>query len=612
MRRSWTPPLVYLVFLLALLAITVYMQYGYKADGLFSVAVSMQTQTESIVCWADEKGSCYVFLPSYADLSKAQIELHTGVSVQVDGRILKHGMPCDAFSLGIPYEMTYQVLGIERSCTLTFVQSGNMPTLFVDTASGRMDNVHRQKGNEEAAELRLYETDGRLSFAGRNETISGRGNNTWKVSPKKPYSLTLEREADLLDMGAAHRWILLANANDHSHARNAIIYDFADEAGLVYSPDYAWVELYLNGCYAGLYMLCERNEVHPQRVDLTDEAGFLVSLEINDRLLTQGYPHIITQAQQYLRIHHPKNADDAVLSALSESWQRVENAILAEDGIDPVSGLGWQQMIDLDSWVKKYLVEEVFANGDACYISQFFYCSGDNVIYAGPVWDYDRTMGLSSVWQLKHANAMIGNRLHVVDGYDTPWFHELYQKPEFYECMKALYAEVFVPLLEDLIDTKLSSYQALLDQPVRMDGIRWGYEADPAAEFAYMADYLQRRMAFLDCIWLKGEHYVTVRADMKTGAFYARYVIAPGESLDELPIPEDNEFQDFVGWYVADTNEPFDKTAPVYEDTAIYAKWVDNRSKRAGQVIKLIPLAVIAVLGVVVLAADIRRMRKRG
>ena len=80
----------------------------------------------------------------------------------------------------------------------------------------------------------------------------------------------------------------------------------------------------------------------------------------------------------------------------------------------------------------------------------------------------------------------------------------------------------------------------------------------------------------------------------------------------EPPQLDDTQYQTFLGWYYADTDLPFDSTAPITEDTEIYAKWADSSYKRKEQIFKLIPLAVIACMGVGVLWADIRRMRKGG
>lgn len=77
-----------------------------------------------------------------------------------------------------------------------------------------------------------------------------------------------------------------------------------------------------------------------------------------------------------------------------------------------------------------------------------------------------------------------------------------------------------------------------------------------------------------------------------------------------LPQLEDTEYYTFEGWYYSNTDEPFDETAPITEDTQIYAKWEDAPAKRVRQIMKLIPLGVIAVIGFGLLTVEISRIRR--
>lgn len=50
----------------------------------------------------------------------------------------------------------------------------------------------------------------------------------------------------------------------------------------------------------------------------------------------------------------------------------------------------------MDSFVKKYLIEEITRNYDGGVTSSFFYKASDaegGKLYAGPVWDYDVSFG---------------------------------------------------------------------------------------------------------------------------------------------------------------------------------------------------------------------------
>ena len=70
--------------------------------------------------------------------------------------------------------------------------------------------------------MRLYTADGKLDAEAVVESLQGRGNSTWLWREKKPYSLRLSGETDLLGMGQASNWILLADAFDLSLLNNKL------------------------------------------------------------------------------------------------------------------------------------------------------------------------------------------------------------------------------------------------------------------------------------------------------------------------------------------------------------------------------------------------------
>lgn len=559
---------VYL-FTAVLLAAAVF--WGVKEsqwDGTVSLSVVIASGegTEETGCWESEAGEYYLFLPSYAELSQVRIRTNTSNDVCLDGQLLTDGMSCESVRLNEPYDLTYMAGGRAYHFPLVFIQSTNVSTLYIDVPSGSMDYIHEEKGNEEPGTMRLYTAEGILDYRGNLESINGRGNATWDTA-KKPYSLKLSREADLLGMGQAQKWILLANAYDRSHMRNKMVFDYADAVGLAYSPDSAWVDLYLNGEYAGLYLLCERNEVHPQRIPLTEDGSFLVSMDVAFRLAGQSLPFISTAAGVDLRIQYSSISADE----LKETWQSAENAILREDGIDPDTGKSWQELIDLDSWAKKYLIEEIFGNTDAGCGSQFFYRDGTGKIYAGPVWDYDMAMGKESEWQIKAPNTILAGRPHLWREDDTPWFYALLQKDVFRERVTELYQTLFQPLLAELLDAGMDRYAAQISQAAAANQLRWSDE-DMNTHVEKIRTYMTARMDFLNSLWIEQERYCFVQVNNRMGDSFGCFAVRPGELLPEVPEYKSNEQIVFYGWYVFDTDEPFDVTQPVYEDEMIYLK----------------------------------------
>ena len=171
-----------------------------------------------------------------------------------------------------------------------------------------------------------------------------------------------------------------------------IILDFAEKIGTYdgFSSDCEYVELYLNNEYYGLYLLCEspkssavkngNNDIlYLFETELTKRANRSVnSFEINTGMSAEIiYPGKIN-----------KNERNYLKGFLAEMQTAMQNP----DGINTETGKYWDDYIDMDSWARKYLIEEIFVNYAAATLSQFYFVkNADGRIYTGYCWDYDNT-----------------------------------------------------------------------------------------------------------------------------------------------------------------------------------------------------------------------------
>lgn len=580
----------------------------------FYAELTTNESTEIIHLWEDAEGNCFFFIPSYGTLDQLSLRTNAPERFFIGGQSVEDGTSCSEFVLDKKYVLSDEEEAKQTS--VTFVRSGNVATLYLDTSSGSMEYIHQLRGNEETGRYRLYTVEGNLVHRGSVSALKGRGNASWWGSEKKPYSLNLAVETDMLGLGRGRKWILLANSMDRTNVKNRAVFQYAREVGLAYSPDCEWVDLYLNGEYAGLYLLCERNEIHHQRVDVPKENTFLVSLELESRLISRGYPYIRTDAGQALRIYQQYMETEQV----AQMWQSAENAILAPDSIDPVTGKHLSELIDLDSWVRKYLLEEVFANVDACSISQFFYTDGSGKIFAGPVWDYDGAMG-SFV-----PESLFGNRVQACEGKPLPWFSTLYMKDFFIERVKELYKTEFRPLLLRLLTDDLAMYARMTAPAARMNLVRWS-GMDPQTELQKVKAYMESRIAFLDNLWIEELPYCIVYADLGPDTNGVNYAVLPGNHLPELPGYSNSDTKVYHGWYRKDSNEPFDGSMPIVEDMEIYLKQTDLLTADPGiealtesydeaesepiSAVRLLPAVVFAGMLAVVLFLDFWKWLRR-
>ena len=565
-------------------------------------------EEQAITCWKNEAGEYYLFLPSYTDLASAKLRCYAE-DVRIDGRPVSNGMSCEELAADTSYGFSFLSEDGEVHTQLTITQSADLPALYIDTGSGNMDHIHGKKGNMETGRMRLYLPDGELSCAGELEEIKGRGND-WLI-PKKSYSLRLVSGMDLLGMGQAEKWILQANAFDASNLRNKLVYDFAGTAGLAYSPESRWVDLYLNGEYAGLYLLCERNELHARRVALEGENAYLVSMDVGWRLEQNGKRFLTTEAGYAFRIHDSLLGD----SSLQQLLQSVENAICSEDGRDPLTGKHWEELIDLDSWVRKYLIEEIFGNSDGGAISQYFYGSlGETPMYAGPVWDFDISMGNGESSRVREPGSILAARRRTWSRNDNlSWYYGLSGQAAFRERMTEVYRDEFKPLLDTFLKEKPEEYAAVIAAGSEMNRIRWGSPWDdqvaPAVEIQEICSYLEARITFLDQLWLEQLPFCRVLVDADDGGFTACFAVRPGEQLPDLS--EYTASAESLGWYRAGSGEAFDITQPIWEDTEIILRKARQEPVESGDVlsVQFAPFALLT--GFLVILWFIDRGRRR-
>ena len=550
-------------FTLLLLGITM---FGLGKAGGEDITLSMELvsrgQTETIPCWkVSYRGTAYFFVPSYMEMEEIRLRTPRNGAFRIGDIPVTDGMTCGVFQTDVSYPLEVPGDSDLNAEKIKFVKSQGVGTLFLQTQSGNMAYVYGNKDHNELGKMRLYDARGELWYSGQLDSISGRGQSTWQQE-KKSYNIVLSRQADLLGMGTATNWALIANGIDASNLRNKMVYDFAAAAGIAFTPECQWVDLYLNGEYVGLYLLCERIEVEPQRVNISGDGSFLVTQDARWRFESQGDPHIVTQGNTALGIRYADMSREKLLAL----WQSAENAMVAEDGIDPVSGKHYTDFIDVDSWVKKHLLEEIFGNVDAMMLSQYYYLDGsreNGKICAGPPWDYDLTLTGGT-------NRLVAN---LPGRYSSSWFPALYAKEDYYQRLRQMYIDQFRPLLAHLAETGAEAYAEQVHSAGTMNAVRWELgDVDSACE--QLVQNLRNRMAFLDRLWVEEAPFVMVQIHGYDGE-YVYYALEPGSTLPALPEPPETVVS--LGWFYTDTDVPVDIHRPIYSDVS-----VSLRYERAG------------------------------
>ena len=252
--------------------------------------------------------------------------------------------------------------------------------------------------------------------------VKGRGNTSWK-NDKKPYHIEFDTEVDLFGNGAAKGWNLISNHTDYSMVRNYLAYTAASKMSkLGGMGQMQFVELYVNGSYDGVYLICEQIEIHEKRVNLTEtgelDTGYIVELD------GRGEGDCFVVNNKYYAMKAPKKYSKEQKNYIGMYVYDCLNAIKGED---------WEvitSLMDVESFAESYLIHEIHKCCDVGYASFYMVKDAGGKLAAGPVWDFDRSLG--NVYN--KAGSMEPAALFASK--ENEWFAALLKHPEFVELVK--------------------------------------------------------------------------------------------------------------------------------------------------------------------------------
>lgn len=517
--------------------------------------------------WTDEKNNIsYYFIPSYVDFEEIQLSTDGKQGIKIGNTVFNDGDRLFGFKADQEYIM-FDKDNIGHN--IEFLKAGETATIFVSTITGSMDAIYKSKGKKEIAKITVLDKNGNVDFISAETKIKGRGNATWDKL-KKPFSILLNEPKSLLGMGTSSKWVLLANAFDDSEIRNAMVFDTAHKVGLSETSEYEYVNLYLNGEYNGLYMICQSVDTFTERTDEDKEGLFLFSAELPGRKNEMKYTLYAEDNKAFIDVCLPDK--------LSAEEKDVAEKIISEiDTVITKGGNDISEVIDLDSWVKKYLIDEIFENIDSGITSTYFYKSTkdeNSKVFAGPIWDYDLILGNESFLFFSEGNPEV---LFAKQDFRSSeervlWYSELYSNPVFYNEMVKTFKEDFLPQLEWLIQDGIYKYAEEVSLAKSADDIRWG--KDSAYKYEKIIEFLSKRVDFLKRIWLDNEDYVKVThyTPGENCVFYIAYILKGHSIADNPEIMA--EFSESDIWYIEGTDEEYDFNLPVNEDIVLVKPFI--------------------------------------
>ena len=425
-----------------------------------------------------------------------------------------------------------------------------LPSLYINLPPEQFDSILNDRDQEFPAEALLITADNDTLYDDYLSHIKTRGNTTFKkAEAKKSFTIKLPKKRSWLGLDKSQHFVLLANTFDDSHIRNTIAFDLAHDVGLP-APHYAYLSLYINGEYKGLYQITNKIEVNKHTLNLTNldklnkranprplkeyaqfsdssdkqiilrkgamlacdpediTGGYLLDLCGADRIYVKSPSGFASDAGDYIRIRSPKYASPAEVNYIATFYNSMEAAITSNDGYNPETNKHYSDYIDTESFALVYLINELLLNQDGGLSSSFLYKDSDSIdsrLYAGPIWDFDRSIGNTTHSDLE---LIMPNELFVnVKHGKTTWSHShgiffyLCKHEDFQEMVKKLYYQKISPschkyIESGTIDSLVDCLSEDADRDSRLYGTR--RNMDYHSVTGKTLDFLQKRLAFLD------------------------------------------------------------------------------------------------------------------
>ncbi len=382
-----------------------------------------------------------------------------------------------------------------------------MPIVVINTDSG---NPITSKTEYVTGSIYVLGCETQYELYNKEMEIRGRGNNSWEAYPKKSYKIKLAEKENLLGLasGKERVWVLLANHCDQSLQRNHVALELSRYfQGIAWGPASTSVEVYFNGEYAGVYLLTEEIKVSGDRVDIQDtnvdalDTGYLVELS------NYADGDTFNVANRTYMIHSDLSTDGTTkrkqINYIRKYIQQCHDALVEGDEAT------FRELVDVESFLAAYMVEEIVKNLDSQWDSFYLYKDTGGKLCFGPVWDFDLSLGNANEGAEEYTDIFVGNGQGSKNGPDA-WFTLAMKQKWFRQLVADKWVEVY--------DSIAQMPQFILDEgklglaSYKRNFKRWDIFGTVQnretyyitslrtykAHYEYLAQWLTNRIAWLD------------------------------------------------------------------------------------------------------------------
>lgn len=406
-------------------------------------------------------------------------------------------------------ENIYRITKITSDLTVrieTEIDTLNLPVFIINTENSA---PIPDKENYVNCSISLINAESEYNFDPVGAGIRLRGNATMNY-PKKPYRIKFNDKQNLFGFGSYKSWVLLALYEDFSAIKDYAAFKFArsirEENG-AFVPQSRHVEVYLNGAYAGLYLLTEQVQEDIGRVGVeaefdekATEVPFLV--EWDEYAKDEGVENV-----DWFKIENPDNIErkvsyfnvkypEADQRYTQEQFEYIKNYIQTVNSLAHTAGVTqaeFEEYVDLPTFIDYYLVQEFMGQVDINWKSVYMSKTTNGKLVMGPVWDFD--------WSVSGPTSTGHGSDKGWYARDT-WFYYMLRNDWFKQKVIARWNEIKATLSEQI--NELKEYKASIRKAAERNAILWDFidDGDLRNDFEgyydFVIEFLENRYQWID------------------------------------------------------------------------------------------------------------------
>jgi hypothetical protein len=343
---------------------------------------------------------------------------------------------------------------------------------------------------------------------------------------KKQYAMELrgdEEDADsdrpLLGLPSHSDWVLSDPVFfDRALIRNALAFTLSNRIGR-YAPRTRFAEVFMvddggdvrAGSFLGFFTLIEKIDRDPERVNVSRlpasaqsppaiTGGFILRID-------KGMPHF-DAGGKWMQFVYPDAGDMTAperkpqLDFIRAVIDGFAQAASAADFRHPSTGQHYSEFIDVDAWIDHHLINVLTKNVDALRFSAYFYKERGGRLTAGPVWDFDRSLGTPYERRATEPEEWQPPTFNTTDYFSEGWWRLLFRDPAFSSRYQArfkalLNGEFSADNLDRIVDAIGAEVGDAADRNFRVWTQYPAQDDSHAAEIALLKDFLRRRVSWI-------------------------------------------------------------------------------------------------------------------